>query len=168
MEALHSRLRHTARPAYLRAPVSRTVLPQEQPAVAPDEGVSRAAGGAVLRRRAAGGAGASLGAPGSLQAELTDELCDMAGELKRNAYAMGEGVRESLAVLGRVEGSLESNVAAAQRAAQRATELHQVNRASCWHTCAVLSAVLVLTCWMAVIIFSHRDRLSPSLKKMEF
>jgi len=97
--------------------------------------------------------------------DLTDELCEMASGLKRSAQAQAAGVRESLAVLAAVETSLEANVAGASRAADRAGELHRINRASCWQTCAVLTAVLLLTCWMVLLIRLNSNRLDPLLHK---
>jgi hypothetical protein len=136
--------------------------------VAEEADVSRPA--PTLRRRPVGsslsaGAAVALRAQGALHDELTDELCEMAEGLKRNAHAMGAGVRESLAVLSAVETSVERNVAAASRAAERATELHAVNRASCWQTAAVLAVVFVATAWMVFLIRLNRNRLTPLMRQ---
>ncbi len=52
---------------------------------------------------------------------------------------------------------------AASRAANRAEELHAVNRAGCWQTCLVLAAVTIVFAWTAVLIRTSRDRLRPVL-----
>jgi len=57
------------------------------------------------------------------------------------------------------QSAVEHNVGAASRAATRATELHAVNRASCWQTCVVLTVVLLVFMWMVVLIRTSRDRL---------
>jgi hypothetical protein len=58
---------------------------------------------------------------------------------------------------------VEHNVGAASRAANRAEELHAVNRAGCWQTCLVLAAVTIVFAWTAVLIRTSRDRLRPAL-----
>ena len=50
---------------------------------------------------------------------------------------------------------------AASRAANRAQELHAVNRAGCWQTCVVLAAVTLVFAWTLVLIRTSRDRLRP-------
>ncbi len=55
---------------------------------------------------------------------------------------------------------------AATRAADRATELHAVNRAGFWQTCMVLTAVMLVFCWTLVLIRSSKDRLTAATLKM--
>ncbi len=57
---------------------------------------------------------------------------------------------------------MSHNVGAASRAATRAEELHAVNRAGCWQTCVVLTAVLLVFFWTALLIRTSRDRLTPA------
>ncbi len=87
----------------------------------------------------------------------------MAAGLKRNAYAMDAGVRESLRVLDGVEGALEHSLAGTSGAARRAKELHAINRASCWQTCVVLALVTLVFAWTVVLIRFNRNRLKPLL-----
>lgn len=167
-EALRARLRPAPRPAYLRAPLSRAALPlaPSLPGAGYDSRRSEAFTG--LRRRGASGVvssetTAALRLHSSLHEELTDELVDMAAGLKRNAYAMDAGVRESLAVLDGVEVGLERSLAGTRSAADRAQHLHKVNRAGCWQTCMVLAAVTLVFVWMVALIRLNRNRLAPLL-----
>ena len=123
-----------------------------------------------LRRRPPpgrdGGASAALDAQSALHEEITAELVDMSAQLKRNAYAMHAGVRDSARLLDDVGTSVENNLASTTRATDKARAIYQVNRASCWAQCVVFAAITLVFAWTVMLIRMNKNRLKPMLATM--
>ena len=90
----------------------------------------------------------------------------MSAQLKRNAYAMHSGVRDSARLLDDVGTSVENNLASTTRATDKARAIYQVNRASCWAQCVVFAAITLVFAWTVMLIRMNKNRLKPMLATM--